>query len=216
MQPGFFVVILAWKTQVDGGCIAIPIRVLLGVRFTKGFAFPAPSDLPALVCCQSRGHQVIGVQVVHGVTAAYSIGVYLRHRGCALPEVVSDGLPGRGGFADQQALEVVVIDGRSAAIPCTRSGGHFASALAAGIIDIGGFQVAGFIQFRPAVGVVVAHGLTGPIFQGWPGGFAGLHQLQPVACRGVKVLFFCARFHFALPVVVHKNRSPVPVFCCLR
>ena len=51
-----------------------------------------------------------------------------------LPEVVSDGLAGRGGFADQQAVKVVVIDGRSAAIPCTRSGGHFAGPLAAGIV----------------------------------------------------------------------------------
>ena len=103
------------------------------------------------------------MEVVHCVVGGTAID--LRQRGATLPEVVSDGLPGCGGFADEQALEVVVIDGRSAAIPCTRSGGHFASALAASIIDIAGFQIAGFIQFRLAVGVVVAHGLAGLVFK---------------------------------------------------
>ena len=105
---------------------------------------------------------MIGVEVVHGVVGG--VVVYLRHRAHALPEVVSDRLAGRSGLADQQALEVVVIDGRSAAIPCTRSGGHFAGALTVGVIDVAGFQLPGFIQFGLTVGVVVAHGLTGPVF----------------------------------------------------
>ena len=93
--------------------------------------------------------------------------------------------------------------------------GDLASALAVGIIDIAGFQLAGFIQFRLAVGVVVVHGLAGLVFKGGrtcSGGGAGdggLHQLQPVACGGVKVALrrLLSAFHlgFALPVVVHKN-----------
>ena len=156
---------------------------------------------------------MVGVQVVHGVVGGTAIN--LRQRDAVLPEVVSDRLSGRSGFADEQAVEVVVIDGGGAAIPCTRSGGHFAGALAVCIIDVGGFQLAGFIQFGLAVGVVVTHGPAGPVFQGWPGGFAGLHHLQPVACGGVKVALRCLLsafgLGFALPVVVHKNRSPVPI-----
>ena len=71
------------------------------------------------------------------------------------------------------------------------------------------WAVAGSYSSR--VGVVVAHVPAGLIFQGWRTGNGGLHHLQPVAFGGVKVLFFCARFHFALPVVVHKNWSPVPI-----
>ena len=70
MQPGFAVVILPRKSEVDDGGDAIPIRIIIGCGGTEGIAVPGPNDSASLVGAAPQGAEVVGVQVGDGFSAA--------------------------------------------------------------------------------------------------------------------------------------------------
>lgn len=106
MKPRLGIEILAREPQVNCRC---PRRRAVA----EGVAFPTPDHVLAAVRAQSRGVEMVGVQVGDGFGGA--VEVDLGDGGAVEPDVVADEGGVIFGFGDQVAGEVVVVDGRGAA-----------------------------------------------------------------------------------------------------
>lgn len=181
VQPTLLIIILPRKPQVDHRINPIPIRVLLRQAVGEGIAWGvAPDDGALGVGGKNRRALRVGVDEVEvfGGAAAGDDGDEL----VVGPDVFAQNLSLGGGFKEQVALRVVVVDGGLAA-------DGFAGTQAAVVVGVVG-ACAGVVSDggELAVGVVAVLAVA-VVDEGAARveGMGGIEGFEPIAVGAVGV-----------------------------
>ena len=113
---------------------------------SKGLPLPLPDDSCIFVGGESRGGEVVGVQIADLLCVADV--VYLGNELSSLPEIVSDQGAVGACFSDQLAGLIIMVHDRAA-------GCHFSGPLPIGVVGVGGEELAVFVELIESAGVVV-------------------------------------------------------------